>query len=367
VRRLLPLVPCLALAFAFVLAGCLPPNPGPTGLYLGSQATITPATTPKTQPVTWGAAPVIDEHYGATLYAGTSIEQADPRPALLPGGLEPLRLWIANPNNGLANRPAIVWLHGGGFAVGIDSMYGLAAGVGKEYAQRGYVGFSVEYRTDTTLVGTQQGTQRPPSLCQWVQDNVAFADPLWIARRDQCLRNISAAQHDALAAVRWIRVHAAEYGVDPNKVAVGGFSAGAVTASNLAYQSDDVGTSHYFTGDDLAPASSKPQAAFGASGCTYSPDGTAPTTIGPGDAPISLIQSRNDSAVPYSCVAFTVTTARAQGLVAELTSYCSESGHAQGLYSTHKAATDEQWTTFLARELRIYSGMRPPSADPVCP
>lgn len=62
-----------------------------------------------------------------------------------------------------------------------------------------------------------------------------------------------------------------------------------------------------------------------------------------------------------------MTTARADGLVAELTSYCTESAHAESLYAEHKAATDTQWTTFLARELHIYSGMRPPSADPLCP
>jgi predicted esterase len=363
-RRLALLVTCLAITLA--ATACLPPNPGPTGLYLGQQSNVTPAVTPKNASVTWGAAPAIDERYGGTLYAGTSLETADPRPPLLPGNLEPLRLWVADPRNGVANRPAIVWLHGGGFAVGIDSMYGLANGTGKEYAQRGYVGFSVEYRTDTTLIGTQSGTQRPPSLCQWVQDNPNPNDPVWLARRDQCKRNILAAQHDALAAVRWIRQHASQYGIDPNKIAIGGFSAGAVTASNAAYQSDDVGTVTYFTGDDLSPALSKPQAAFGASGCTYTEDGSAPATIGSGDAPVSFIHSKFDQAVPYSCAALTVTTARAQGLVAELTSYCTESGHAEKLYTAHKAATDTQWTTFLARELLVYSGMRAPSADPVC-
>jgi predicted esterase len=364
VRRVALLVTTVVLVLA--VTGCLPPNPGPTGLYLGKQAGITPVVTPKSQPVTWGSAPVIDENYGGTLYAGTSIEMTDPRPALLAGDRELLRLWIADPHNGVTNRPALVWLHGGGFAVGIDSMYGLANSTGKEYAQRGYVGFSVEYRTDTTLIGERNGTQRPPSLCQWVQDNPDPNDPVWIARRDQCKRNILAAQHDALAAIRWIRQRASQYGIDPNKIAVGGFSAGAVTASNLAYQSDDVGTVHYFTGDNLSPASSKPQAAFGASGCTYSEDGTAPMTIGPGDAPVSFIHSRFDQAVPYSCVALTVTTARSRGLVAELTSYCAEAGHAEKLYSAHKSATDEQWTTFLARELHIYGMMRAPSADPVC-
>jgi hypothetical protein len=36
------------------------------------------------------------------------------------------------------------------------------------------------------------------------------------------------------------------------------------------------------------------------------------------------------------------------------------------LYDAHKSDTDAQWTTFLARELKIYTGMRPPSAEPTC-
>ena len=363
-RRVMMLVASLLLVVA--VSACLPPNPGPGGLYLGTQANITPVVTPKAQPITWGAAPVIDEHYGQTLYVGTSIEAPDPRPPLLPGGLEPLRMWVADPHNNTANRPAIVWFHGGGFAVGLDSMYGLANGTGKAYAARGYVSFSVEYRIDTTLIGTQTGASRPPSLCQWVQDHPAPTDPVWIARRDQCKRNILAAQYDTLAAVRWIRLHAAEYQIDPNRIAIGGFSAGAVIASQAAYQFDDVGTVSYFAGDDLSPATSKPQAAIGASGCTYTEDGLAPTTIGPGDR--RLRSSRPASTRPCP----TMQRAddhdrRSQGLVAELTSYCTEGTHAETLYSKYQAATDQQWTTFLARELKIYTAMPAATAAPVCP
>jgi predicted esterase len=275
-------------------------------------------------------------------------------------------LWVADPDNGVQNRPAIIWLHGGGFAVGLDSMHALANGTGREYAQRGYVSLSVEYRIDTTLVGSGGATGRPPSLCQWVQDHEAPGDPTWEARREQCKRNIIAAQRDIQGAVRWLRRHAADYDIDPEKIAVAGFSAGAVTAINLAYRESDVGTSPYFTGDRLSASRSHIQAGFGASGCLYSDD-PALGEIDRDDAPLYLIASRFDGAVPYECSAATVTTARSRGLVAELASYCDENGHAAGLYADHKTATDEQWTTFLARELGLYSGMRPPSADPVCP
>jgi predicted esterase len=345
-----------------VAAGCLPKDPGPTALYRGVQSNITPVVTPKAQPITWGAAPPIDANYGGTLYAGTGIQTQDPRPALV-DGLEPLRLWVANPNNGVTQRPAILWFHGGGFAVGLDSMYGLANGTGKDYAKRGYVSFSVEYRIDSTLVGT--GT-RPPSLCQWVQDHVNPEDAVWVQRFEQCRRNVLAAQYDALAAVRWVRAHAAEYGVDPNKIAIGGFSAGAVISELVAFQSDQVGTLTYSTGDTLSPADSKVQAAIGASGCLPTPDFGAPTTIDANDAPTSFIASKFDQALPYDCAKATTSTARSIPLVAELTSYCTESYHANVLYDQHKAATDDQWTTFLVRQLKIYSGTREPTAAPFC-
>ena len=350
-------------AVGLVATACLPPNPGPGGLYLGQQADITPSVTAKAAPITWGSAPNIDENYGGTLYAGTGLETQDPRPALVEGN-QPLRMWVADPQDGRTDRPVILWFHGGGFAVGIDSMYGLANGVGKDYAKRGYVSISVEYRIDTTLVGT--GT-RPPSLCQWVQDYTGSpTDPTYIERRNQCARNIYAAQYDALAAIRWVRANADELGIDPNRVAVGGFSAGAVISYAAAYQWDQVGTVSYFAGDSLDPLGSRPQAAIGASGFLPTMDGTAPATVQAGDAPTSMIASRFDQAAAYPSTSLTTVTARGVGLVAELTSYCNESLHAANLYAAHRAATDEQWTTFLARELLLYSDMRPASSDPVC-
>jgi len=358
-RRLVTGVIGVIGALVVMGASCGPP-PAPPAPAPYLDQVYNANVTPKATPVVWGEAPAIDANYGGTLYAGTSLEMQDPRPPLDANGSEPLRLWVAKPGDtSVSNRPAIVWLHGGGFAVGIDSMWSLANDEGRNYAKRGYVGFSVEYRTDTTLV--PNGNPRPPSLCQWVQDNENPSDPVWVARYQQCRRNVLAAQYDAQAAVRWIRQHAATYGIDPNKIAVAGFSAGAATANNLAYRSDDTGDVVYFSGDDRAATSSKVQAAIGASG--YEPE---PDSIGPGDAPASWIHAKFDQAAPYSAEVTSVLKARSVGLVAELTSYCTSGLHAEALYKPNQAVTDAQWTTFLARELKIYSGMRPPSADPPC-
>ncbi len=337
--------PALAATVLALAAACVPPPPpSPPAPYL-DQVFTNVTVTPKATGVAFGSAPPIDPTVGTP---------DDTHGRLLDGnGNEILHLWVANPlDNTSPRRPAIIWVHGGGFVGGIGAEYGLANGTGAAYAKRGYVGFSIEYRIDTT------------SQCQYVQDHQHDVPlpPNFDALKAQCVRGITAAFQDAQAAVRWVRRHAAEYRVDPNKVAIGGFSAGAVTAENVAFDSDLAGTWKYSPDDDPT-VSSRVQAAFGASGCNYDP-----STIGPGDSPTSFIHSELDLAVDYrDCVVPTITAARAAGLVAELTSYCGQSGHAATLYQQHLAATDAQWTTFLARELRIYSKLRPPSADPLCP
>jgi acetyl esterase/lipase len=321
-------------------AACVPPPaPSPPAPYLDAVYADL-AVTPRAQPITYGAAPAIDPGVGP----------ADPFARPHDGaGNELLRLWVTDPtDNASPLRPAIIWVHGGGFKAGIGAGYGLATDTAAQYARRGYVGFSVEYRVDTT------------SDCQWVQDNPPTA-PGYAEARARCERAIGAAQQDTQAVIRWVRRHAAQYRVDPTKIAVGGFSAGAVTAANVAYRWDASGD-HAYSPDDDPRADSRAQATFGASGCEYLPE-----SIGVGDAPASFIASELDQAVDYACVSTTTNTARARGLVAELTSYCDAGGHAKSLYLQHQAATDAQWTTFLARELWIWSGQRPPSTDPTCP
>lgn len=334
----------VAAASALVMgAACLPPAPPAPAPYL-DQVFTNVTVTPKPAGIVYGAAPPVDPKVGTPLETkGRTVDAS---------GNELLHLWVASPvDNTATDRPAIIWVHGGGFVGGIGSEYNLAAGVGAAYAKRGFVGFSIEYRIDTT------------SQCQYVQDHQDDVPlpPNFAALREQCRLGIVAAYQDTQAVVRWVRRNATQYGINPARVAVGGFSAGAVTAAHVAFNSDLAGTWQYSPADDPG-LSSKVNAAFGASGCNYDP-----STIGAGDAPTSFIHAKFDAAVDYDdCVVPTFTAARAAGLTAELTSYCTESTHAASLYNKYAAATDAQWTTFLARELKIYSGMRPPSADPLC-
>ena len=329
-------------AFTMLAAACEPPPPPASPAPYLDLSFTNLRTTPEDAPLTYGAAPSIDRTVGPN----------DPHRRQLNGsGNEILHAWTTFPvDNAATNRPAIILVHGGGFRAGIGKAFPLLTGM-EEYARRGYVLVSIEYRIDTT------------SECQAVQDYTGDPnDPAHLAMRAQCERGILAAQQDTQAAVRWVRRNAGRYGVDPNKVAVGGFSAGAVTAANVAYNSDQAGNFAY-SSQDNPRADSRVQGAFGSSGCNYDP-----TTIGAGDSPTSFIHSELDTAVDYDdCVVPSFAKARSVGLVAELTSYCDDGLHASRLYQAHKVATDRQWTTFLARELRIYSGMRPPSAAPFCP
>jgi acetyl esterase/lipase len=88
------------------------------------------------------------------------------------------------------SRPAIVFFNGGGFRVGTPAQFYPQS----EYlATRGMVAIPAEYR---------------------VKEIHGYTSPV------DCLT-------DGKSAIRWVRAHAQELGVDPNRIAAGGGSAGA--------------------------------------------------------------------------------------------------------------------------------------------
>ncbi|MDG1364952.1 MAG: alpha/beta hydrolase fold domain-containing protein [Akkermansiaceae bacterium] len=106
-----------------------------------------------------------------------------------------LQLHIFNPKGHKASdqRPAIVFFFGGGWSGGTPSQFYPQC----EYlAKRGMVAISAEYR-----VKSRNGTS-----------------PL------ECVK-------DGNSAVRWVRSHAEELGIDPSKLAAGGGSAGGHVAA----------------------------------------------------------------------------------------------------------------------------------------
>ena len=85
------------------------------------------------------------------------------------------------------NRPAVLLIHGGAFAAG-DKQQDLYAEMATEFALRGYVAFSMNYRL------ANPGT------------NPSIPD---------------AADADAGAALNWIRANRDRFGLDPARIALG--------------------------------------------------------------------------------------------------------------------------------------------------
>lgn len=102
----------------------------------------------------------------------------------------------------LAARPVIVLIHGGGFTAGNKANMSAYA---VEFAKRGYVAVSINYR-----LSTKPMRSHPP-------------DANFVAAVDD-------AKEDAFGAIRWLRANAARYRLDKGRIAVMGFSAGAITA-----------------------------------------------------------------------------------------------------------------------------------------
>ena len=128
-----------------------------------------------------------------------------------------LRLDVYEPSGDTAAaRPAFVWIHGGGFTDG-DKATSFDASMATTFAKRGYVTASINYR----LRPGHYFVDGDPELALAVLD----------------------AQHDAQAAVRWLRANATDYRIDTGHIGIGGYSAGAITSLQATYNSGDPGDS----------------------------------------------------------------------------------------------------------------------------
>ncbi|MCO4764351.1 MAG: alpha/beta hydrolase [Myxococcales bacterium] len=110
-------------------------------------------------------------------------------------------------------RPAIIFIHGGGFVAGTRHHTALVAQA-NYFAARGWFTVSIDYR-----LAYAKGTV--PEKWGKAADAVGAG---------QIGRAMYMAVRDAKAAVRWLHANAEKYGVDPNHIAIGGGSAGAYTA-----------------------------------------------------------------------------------------------------------------------------------------
>ena len=224
--------------------------------------------------------------------------------ARISGSLQTLKLDVYQPTGDtVTKRPAIVWVHGGGFKNG-DKDSPEIVDQAKVFAKMGYVNVSIDYRLSS---GCAPFTQ-------------------------ECIQGIEMAYHDAQAAVRFLRANAATYKVDPDRIAVGGSSAGGITAYNVAYGSENVGHS-----GNPGP-SSKVQAAVSLSGASLT---TAPAK---GDPPTMDFHGDADGVVPLTWNDSTVADATKAKLIAERTVWAGD-GHVP--YTKHRQQILDETRNFL--------------------
>jgi len=156
----------------------------------------------------WGvAAPTIAQSIDATPMAGKPTARQDSTVYKTVEG-RGLKLFFEKPPGWKPSdkRPAMVWFHGGGWVGGGPEKLRPQS---EYFAGRGLVGIRVEYRI------IPKDDKGPPVVC--------------------C--------QDAKSAMRWVRAHAAELGVDPGRIGAGGGSAGGHLAAftSMVEGQDDPG------------------------------------------------------------------------------------------------------------------------------
>ncbi|MEP6624862.1 MAG: alpha/beta hydrolase [Acidimicrobiia bacterium] len=204
----------------------------------------------------------------------------------------------------VTSRPAIVWVHGGSFCCG-NRTSGELVDESNTFAKLGYVNVSIDYRLES------------PG-CSGNQSN--------------CIQAISEATADAQTAVRFLRTNAVTYGIDPDRIAIGGSSAGAIAALNVGYS----------TSED---ATARVRAAVSISGAHL-----VVGTISAGDAPALDFHCTTDPLVNYQWAVSTVNDAKAAGLDAFLESW-DATCHVP--YAEHRQQILDETRNFLWWEMDL--------------
>ena len=166
---------------------------------------------------------------------------------------------------------------------------------------------------------------------------------------------------DAAAAVRWLRAHADDYGIDGRAIAATGLSYGGILSFGLAWGLQNEATSYTYTpppgpvtvpagGLDLGPvAPDQPsQVAAAVPEVAWFP----PELIDPGEPPVLLQSGDYDDRFPLDTVAPICPAAAAVGVVCELRTY--PLGHGLDFY---RPQVDDAAAVFLYSNMIVPLGI----------
>lgn len=170
---------------------------------VGAAAALTMGPLANAKPVTAAVSPAVvsTDQFPALkgMFPGGVVGHPDVVYSMIPG-YRPMTLDLYVSPKGHEPKPLVIYVHGGGWTGGTARNAGAFAnfpGVLADLASRGYVVASLNYRL--------AGEARAP-----------------------------AASEDVDAAIRWLKGHAAQYGIDKRRVAIWGGSAGGQLAGLAA-------------------------------------------------------------------------------------------------------------------------------------
>jgi acetyl esterase/lipase len=158
-------------------------------------------------------------------------------------------LWVWNvseptltpflPERSQASGAAMIVLPGGAFmGLAIDRE---GFDVAHWLNQRGITAFVLKYRVAPLPADPQQALTRfSNELASMMQRAQTLGSGAGLAQMQspEVRAATEAAREDGLEAVRFVRTHAAQWGIDPHRIGVVGFSAGAITAAGLTLTAD---------------------------------------------------------------------------------------------------------------------------------
>ncbi|QDU27881.1 Carboxylesterase NlhH [Anatilimnocola aggregata] len=182
--------------------------------------------------------------------------------------------------------PAVLIIHGGGWTGG-SKRAGREQNIGKTLTEHGMVGFSIDYKLG----------ERGNAMGAWPQN-----------------------LHDCKTAVRWLRVNAEKYGIDPDRIGVIGGSAGGHLSSLIAVTQEKDGLDPKAPWGDVSTQVRCVVDLYGPIAVRGDQDGATAITkyLDKNDPPFLIMHGTKDTTVPVATSEKLSEAVKAAGIEQEL-------------------------------------------------